>query len=161
MVGHLLLLKCSMASIVCLSWLSGAQSANFLHLATSIAKELGNVEQVFTNEITQKCPLSAATSVTRLGYTTTKTRRFRVRLAGFMNLKIFSLEIKWPILTRKRRVLGFFENHLFLGTLKMAMANFWASLGNFGLLFILPSGHAAHQLLFCSIWSELEKHFRR
>ena len=26
-----------------------------------------------------------------------KTRRFHVRLAGFTNLKIFSLEIKWPI----------------------------------------------------------------
>ena len=31
------------------------------------------------------------------------TRHFRVKLAGFMYLKIFSLEIKWPILTRKRR----------------------------------------------------------
>ena len=33
-----------------------------------------------------------------------KTQRFRVRLAGFMNLKNFSLEIKWPILMQKRRV---------------------------------------------------------
>ena len=29
-------------------------------------------------------------------------RRFHVRVAGFLNLKFFSLEIKWPILTRKR-----------------------------------------------------------
>ena len=36
-------------------------------------------------------------------YIMTKTRRFRVRLAGFMILKMFSLEIKWPILTQKRR----------------------------------------------------------
>ena len=33
-----------------------------------------------------------------------KTRRFRIRLAGFMNLKIFSLEIKWPILMQKHCV---------------------------------------------------------
>ena len=29
---------------------------------------------------------------------------FAIRLAGFMNLKKFSLEIKWPILMQKRRV---------------------------------------------------------
>ena len=34
----------------------------------------------------------------RFVYNTTKTRRFRVRLAGFMNQKMFSLDIKWPIL---------------------------------------------------------------
>ena len=40
-----------------------------------------------------------------LSSATTKTRRrFRVRLAGFMNLKKFSFEIKWPILTQKRCV---------------------------------------------------------
>ena len=32
-------------------------------------------------------------------YTKTKTRCFRVRLAGFMNLKKISLDVKWPILT--------------------------------------------------------------
>ena len=40
----------------------------------------------------------------RLIYITTKMCRFCVRLAGFMNLKFFSLEIKWPILMQKRCV---------------------------------------------------------
>ena len=40
----------------------------------------------------------------RFVFTTTKTWRFCVRQAGFMNLKIFSLEIKCPILTQKRLV---------------------------------------------------------
>ena len=31
----------------------------------------------------------------------TKTRRFRIRLAGFMNMIEFSLETKWPRLTQK------------------------------------------------------------
>ena len=34
----------------------------------------------------------------------TKTWRFCIRLAGFMSLKIFSLEVKWPILMQKRCV---------------------------------------------------------
>ena len=75
----------------------------------------------------------------RFVYTTTKTRRFCVRLAGFVNLKCFSLEIKWPILTPKR--------HIFIvkWTLKdqLIWQLLWISFGNLGNFFNPASGHTA------------------
>ena len=56
---------------------------------------------IICNRCKHKVHKSAAL---RLAYITAKTQHFCVRLGGFIKLNFFSLNIKWPRLTRKRRV---------------------------------------------------------